>query len=165
MSEVQENDWSPNTSSSSKSDKKCRIFTDCFSRYFYTAKGFLTFLRNRWNQCVIFFIFRKFKNLKFTFQKYLYIFPITGRLWIYCLGGDFDRTTLQLESDRNWGYRCLMRYRVTFDSRFRVVARRKWQPTEMGCHGRHFGCHWVRTLHLTSGMFYIYFKTLLICLV
>ena len=58
MSEVQENDWSPNTSSSSKSDRKCRMFTDCFSRHFYTAKGFLTFLRNRWNQCVIFFIFR-----------------------------------------------------------------------------------------------------------
>ena len=96
------------------------------------------------------------KNLTFTLQKYLYIFPITGRLWIYCIGCDFDRTTLQLESDRNWGNRGLMRYRVTFDSRFRVVARRKWQPTEMGCHGRHFGCHWVRTLHLTSGMFYIY---------
>ena len=57
MSEVQENDWSPNTSSSSKSDRKCRMFTDCFSRHFYTAKGFLTFLRNRWNQCVIFFYF------------------------------------------------------------------------------------------------------------
>ena len=44
MSEVQENDWSPNTSNSKKSGK-CSALAQCFGRHFYSAKGFLIFLR------------------------------------------------------------------------------------------------------------------------
>ena len=165
MSEVQENDWSPNTSSSSKSDRKCRMFTDCFSRHFYTAKGFLTFLRNRWNQCVIFFCFRVQESDIHLTKVFIYFsnhwspLDILHRLRLRSNNATaWKRQKLGL----SWPHAISGHFRQSFSCRGseEVATDRDGSPWE---------AFWLPLGQDSSpylrNVLYIYFKTLPICLV